>query len=369
MNEKFITPRIFSEDLELDVNSTETNDLNNPIIEENSDVEIKGLFENEIQSDNKNNEVVQESDNLIGADDFFKDTIENIIQEELEKFEPEDQDKVLKALLDGIDQSSEKTTKDDLKKVINNISNLNNNIAVNNEISSLSDEIKKAINYEKNGGNVTEYFKTLVVKHNITDLDVTNEKHQEEIIRTFYRDLLDTDEIDEKITELKDLDLLSKEATKLKPKLDKKADDIANTVIKEQQAIAAQKEQLKSYTANAIATQVSTGIKGQKLTKEETSQIINDLLEERDFQYGKNKERKKIVDYMLEYNLYAKDGDKNRAVLAYMVLNPAFDKKIEKMFSSKEIDKFIEDHKTNVNKKFNLKEKTKNETSKFKFKQ
>ncbi len=136
-----------------------------------------------------------------------------------------------------------------------------------------------------------------------------------------------------------------------------------------QKAIAAQKEQLKSYTANAIATQISTGIKGQKLTKEETSQIINDLLEERDFQYGKNKERKKIVDYMLEYNLYAKDGDKNRAILAYMVLNPAFDKKIEKMFSSKEIDKFIEDHKTNVNKKFNLKEKTKNEISKFKFKQ
>jgi hypothetical protein len=135
MNENFITPRIFSEDLELDVNSTETNDLNNPIIEENSDVEIKGLFENEIQSDNKNNKVVQESDNLIGTDDFFKDTIENIIQEELEKFELEDQDKVLKALLDGIDQSSEKTTKDDLKKVINNISNLNNNIAVNNEIS------------------------------------------------------------------------------------------------------------------------------------------------------------------------------------------------------------------------------------------
>jgi hypothetical protein len=182
MNENFITPRIFSEDLELDINSTETNDLNNPIIEENSDVEIKGLFENEIQSDNKNNKVVQESDNLIGTDDFFKDTIENIIQEELEKFELEDQDKVLKALLDGIDQSSEKTTKDDLKKVINNISNLNNNIAVNNEISSLSDEIKKAINYEKNGGNVTDYFKTLAVKHNITELDVTNEKHQEEIV-------------------------------------------------------------------------------------------------------------------------------------------------------------------------------------------
>jgi hypothetical protein len=72
---------------------------------------------------------------------------------------------------------------------------------------------------------------------------------------------------------------------------------------------------------------------------------------------------------MLEYNLYAKDGDKNRAVLAYMVLNPAFDKKIEKIFSTKEIDKFIEDHKTNSNQKFNLKTNIKTEKPKFKFKQ
>lgn len=340
---------------------------------ESNDEEINDTLDFPVSiSDNIKDNLDDLSTNNV-EQDFIADTIQALIDDELENIDDDNKDEFLKSLLEGVDVSTDtKSTKEDLKKVVENISNLKSQISLITETSAYSEEIKKAILLQKSGGNPADYFKTLATKHDITSLDVKKESDQEQIIRLSYRDydLMSPEDIEEKIEDLKNLGLLEKEASKLKPSLDKKAADLADNIVKEQQMIAVQKQQLKNITGQHLVKEMSGGIKGVKLTNDEINQIAFDLLEERDFQYGKNKQSKKVVEYMLDYNLYAEKGDRKRAILAYMVLNPNFDKKIEKIFSIKEIDKFIADHEKNTINKFKVsKTTTEPQTqNKFKFK-
>lgn len=349
-----------------------TNDVKT-IVEEKNKEDNKNLETNieisDILPDEKSIEKISDL-NEDNSKDYIEETIQALIDEELENVEDEYKNDVLKTLLEGVNtEEGVKSTKEDLKKIINNISNLKGHLNLLEETSSYSDDIKKAIIYEKSGGTMSDYFKTLSQKYNITSLDIEKESDQEQIIRYFYRDndILSSEEVDEKIEELKDLGLLQKEASKLKPKLDKKSAELADNIVKEQKLISDQKESLKKSTGLSLNKEMSSGFKGVKLTSDEINQITHDLLEEKEFTYGKNKQTKKVIEYLIDYNLYADKGDKKRSILAYMVLNPNFDKKIEKIFNTKEINKFIEDHQKESFSKFkNIKSEDTNQKFKFK---
>ena len=105
--------------------------------------------------------------------------------------------------------------------------------------SSLSDTTRRILEFDINSedkGQITTYLQTLVEENNIKSLSIENEFDQEKILREWYRseELYTQAEVDEKLSDLKDANLLEKEAKRIKPKLDLKAEEIAKVKEKEQ---------------------------------------------------------------------------------------------------------------------------------------
>ncbi len=196
--------------------------------------------------------------------------------------------------------------------------------------TSLSDYSQRLIKYDVNakGENVDQFLRTLVEENQIKSLNVENEYDQEKILRQWYKneDKFTSEEIDEKISELKDAGLMEKEAKRIKPKLDLEAESIARQKEEEQKNLRElEKKVSEDYTQRVINVLKEGQIKGVKLNKEDLSQVYsfltNDEMEVTI--HGGKKVTMTPLEAIIFFNKYDKKGSLENLALATLLLtNP-----------------------------------------------
>lgn len=195
------------------------------------------------------------------------------------------------------------------------------------------------------------YLRTLSEELDIKKLDPTNEYDQETIVRSWYKqDEWTQEEIEEKIKELKDSATLSKEATRLKPKLDLKAEAIAKEQERAQGLLKQIENKRKSDYYQKVESQIAKGeVAGIKLSKEVARDLMVTLIE--DDIPVKLPEGKQIKMPLLEalifHHKYHPEGDVETLALAALLLRDRkrFDKEYAKVAETELTNKFVRDQK------------------------
>jgi hypothetical protein len=149
--------------------------------------------------------------------------------------------------------------------------------------NSLPRELQVAAKYVADGGqDLKGLFRTLAQVEEVFELDVTNERDQEEITRQyFYATQFGTpEEIEAEIEDLKDLGRLEKKAEQFKPKLDKMQESIVQHKLAEQEAQKQrQAEAAQSYTENVYNTLLNGELNGLKIDRKTQSMLYSGLVQ------------------------------------------------------------------------------------------
>jgi hypothetical protein len=149
--------------------------------------------------------------------------------------------------------------------------------------NSLPRELQVAAKYVADGGqDLKGLFRTLAQVEEVFELDVTNERDQEEITRQyFYATQFGTpEEIEAEIEDLKDLGRLEKKAEQFKHKLDKMQESIVQHKLAEQEAQKQrQAEAAQSYTENVYNTLLNGELNGLKIDRKTQSMLYSGLVQ------------------------------------------------------------------------------------------
>lgn len=149
--------------------------------------------------------------------------------------------------------------------------------------NSLPRELQVAAKYVADGGqDLKGLFRTLAQVEEVFELDVTNERDQEEITRQYlYATQFGTpEEIEAEIEDLKDLGRLEKKAEQFKPKLDKMQESIVQHKLAEQEAQKQrQAEAAQSYTENVYNTLLNGELNGLKIDRKTQSMLYSGLVQ------------------------------------------------------------------------------------------
>jgi len=148
---------------------------------------------------------------------------------------------------------------------------------------SLPQELQIAARYVADGGSdLKGLFATLAQVEESRELDVSNERDQELIIRDYLRatNYGNEDEISEEIELWKDLGKLEQQASKFKPKLDAMKEKIVVRKLQEQEMKKRQQENAaKEYMDNVYNALKDGEIDGVKLDKKTQSFLYNGLVQ------------------------------------------------------------------------------------------
>lgn len=141
---------------------------------------------------------------------------------------------------------------------------------VKSYIENLPQEFQVAAKYFADGGkDVKGILKALSDTSDITSLEVG--KNDEEIVRQYYRALeWEEEDIEDKLTTLSDAgkEFLQKEASKVKPKLDKMQQEIVEAQLQRQENIKElQQKEMQAYFNNAEEAIKKGSLSGIKLDK------------------------------------------------------------------------------------------------------
>jgi len=148
---------------------------------------------------------------------------------------------------------------------------------------SLSPDAKIVYEYEANGG--TDYkslYRALGEVRQLADLDPTKEEHQEEIVYEYLRNAntdWTSDEVKGQVEEWKDLGLIEKKASQLKPKLDKMKEQIVQYQLEDQRQFAEQRRlAAEKYIENVYTALKPAEIGGIKLDSKTQTSLYNGLV-------------------------------------------------------------------------------------------
>jgi len=148
---------------------------------------------------------------------------------------------------------------------------------------SLPQELQIAARYVADGGtDLKGLFSTLAQVEESRELNVSNERDQETIIRDY---LLatgygDNEEINEEIELWKDLGKLEQQAAKFKPKLDKMQEKVVARKLEEQEMRKAQQEQAsKQYMSNVYHTLKEGALGDIKVDRKTQAMLYNGLVQ------------------------------------------------------------------------------------------
>lgn len=148
---------------------------------------------------------------------------------------------------------------------------------------SLPQELQIAARYVADGGtDLKGLFSTLAQVEESKELDVSDERDQEAIIRDY---LLatgygDNEEISEEIELWKDLGKLEQQASKFKPKLDKMQEKVVARKLEEQEMRKAQQEQAsKQYMSNVYETLKEGALGDIKVDRKTQTMLYNGLVQ------------------------------------------------------------------------------------------
>lgn len=148
---------------------------------------------------------------------------------------------------------------------------------------SLPEELQIAARYVADGGqDLKGLFSTLAQSEEKKSLDITNEAHQEIIIKDYLQatGYGNAEEIAEEIEIWKDLGKLEQQAAKFKPKLDKMQEKVIAKKLEEQQMRKQQQEQAsQQYMENVYNTLKEGSIGDIKLDKKTQAMLYNGLVQ------------------------------------------------------------------------------------------
>jgi len=148
---------------------------------------------------------------------------------------------------------------------------------------SLPQELQVAAKYVADGGqDLKGLFRTLAQVEEMRQLDVTNEYDQAEIARQYLNatGFGTPEEIEQEITDWKDLDRIEQKAKQFKPKLDAMQEEIiGQQLAKQEYKREQQAEQSKAYQENVYSTLSSGTIGGLKLDKKVQGLLFSGLVQ------------------------------------------------------------------------------------------
>ena len=240
---------------------------------------INNMLDQDIKAEDEEEEVITkgrpkaEKSALVG---FLKKRIEAN-----EMFAFDDYNEEKQSLDDYLSSLTEKDV-DELWQA--NISNIRNEVASNTPaefFESLPEELQYAAKYVADGGqDLKGLFKALSHVEQIRELDPSDEVDQENIVKSYLQatNFGDTDEIEEEITNWKDLGQLEKKAKQFKPKLDLMQEEIIQSRLAEQEMFQQQQEQAAQvYVQNVFETLRNGELNGVRLDRKVQSFLYNGL--------------------------------------------------------------------------------------------
>lgn len=255
-------------DSESKVNEEEMQHINNML-----DQDIKATEEEEEEEVVTKGRPKAEKSALVG---FLKKRIEAN-----EMFAFDDYNEEKQSLDDYLSSLTEKDV-DELWQA--NISNIRNEVASNTPaefFESLPEELQYAAKYVADGGqDLKGLFKALSHVEQIKEMDPTDETDQENIVKSYLQatNFGDAEEIEEEITNWKDLGQLEKKAKQFKPKLDLMQEEMIQSRLAEQEMFQQQQEQAAQvYVQNVFETLRNGELNGVRLDKKVQSFLYNGL--------------------------------------------------------------------------------------------
>lgn len=207
------------------------------------------------------------------------------------------------------------------------------------------------------GKGIDSFIKSLIEEANIKSLNPENEYDQEKIIGEFYKkEGFEQSEIEERIKDFKDNNLLEREAKRLKPKLDAFAEKIAKE--KEEQETKARQveEKVKEDYRKRVVENLKKGeISGIKLNRDEAGTLYSILTNE-DFKVTLPNGKVEIMpalEAILYHHRFDQKGSLENVMLAALLLTnrEKFDEQYTKKATTEVTKRFIREHTQNNNTK------------------
>ena len=263
---------------------------------------------------------------------------------------------LLTELPEGVDQSNYSST--DFVKVIEHNFNKKleetiektKNEVVEQFFGNLSERVQKLVEYELQGGDDVEtLLKTMVHAKELEQLDVSDPSDQARILREYYLQQGETSqEIEERIQDFIDNGLLAKEASRIKPKLDKKIEDIAAQKIATQKQLMEYEKSVRTQLEGKVKSIINKGsVNGIPITKEAATFLINGIVNDDIPITFKGKKQNVSLDQALVlYHKYDSKGDVERLMEALLLLQypDQVREHYNKKAITKEADLFKKDH-------------------------
>ena len=313
-----------------------------PVIESQKSEEDTGIsFDLEEKKEEENQPLVNEYVNVANS------LADSIFGGNLKPFE-------------GFDENEEPTLEVISKLIAHNI-DLAKDEAIQdfyaNDISPITQRIIDFDLESRDPNEILSFMKGLVEEDKIKTLSLDNEFDQETIVRTWFQnENWTTVEVEEKISDLKTAGLLSKEATRIKPKLDQKAEEVARKKeegVKEMKAVEQSRRQ-------QFLGKVQTTLKSQKigevaLTAEETKRLTA-IMDSNPIPVNLPNGSKTEMPYLealIAYNRFSDKGDVETLALAALLLSDrkSFDEKYKRVIENKVTNEFVKDHKYDTSSK------------------
>lgn len=250
-------------------------------------------------------------------------------------------------------------TQEVLEKFLEHNLELRDNKVIEDFVGNISPLTQRILEFDLNskGQNLEFYLKTLIEENNIKGLKVENEYDQEKIVRMWYTDEDYTpEEIEEKIQELKDTSLLAKEAGRLKPKLDVRAEAIAKEAEEAERMLKQIETRRKEDFFGRVEAIIKTGkVDNMVIGKEDAEKIMALLvLDNVPVKLPEGKELKmNYLEAEIFKHKYSSKGDPKLLVqVAYLLSNPdKFYQQFANMAKTKETNEFVKSQKYNIQSK------------------
>ena len=261
---------------------------------------------------------------------------------------------------EGFDDTTEPTLEVISKLIAHNVDLAKDEAIQDFYTNDISPVTQRIIDFDleaKDPDEILSFMRVLVEENNIKTLSLENEFDQEKIVRTWFQnENWTSEEVDEKVADLKTAGLLSKEATRIKPKLDQKTEEVAK---KKEEGVREMKAMEQTRRQNFLG-KVQNTLKTQKigevaLTTEETKRLTA-IMDSNPISVSLPNGSKTEMPYLealIAYNRFSEKGDVETLALAALLLSDrkSFDEKYKRMFENKVTNEFVKDHKYDTSSK------------------
>ena len=255
---------------------------------------------------------------------------------------------------EGFDDTTEPTLEVISKLIAHNVDLAKDEAIQDFYTNDISPVTQRIIDFDlesKDPSEILSFMRVLVEENNIKTLSLDNEFDQEKIVRTWFQnENWTSEEVDEKVADLKTAGLLSKEATRIKPKLDQKTEEVAR---KKEEGVREMKAMEQNRRQNFLS-KVQNTLKTQKLgevalTTAETKRLTA-IMDSNPISVNLPNGSKTEMPYLealIAYNRFSEKGDIETLALAALLLSDrkAFDEKYKRVVENKVTNEFVKDHK------------------------